>query len=123
MPPSERVKEIFKKYGLTITANLLAAGTVIGAVIGAITNALKSMAKSLENGLKEVGQKTASFLPGLIGSIVSFIFKAAGQAIHILAEHTWLLILAAVAFLIQKVTNKQYINSSKGITPLHQQPQ
>lgn len=36
----ERVEEIFKKYGLTVTAIVLAAGTDIGAVIGAITNSL-----------------------------------------------------------------------------------
>ena len=48
-----------------------------------------------------------SLLPGLIGQIVSFIFKAAGQAIGFLAEHTWLLILAAVAFLVERYIKKQ----------------
>lgn len=37
----ERIKEILKKFGITVTATVLAAGTVIDAVIGAITNALK----------------------------------------------------------------------------------
>ena len=32
-------------------------------------------------------KKTASVLPGLLGSIVSFLFKAAGKAIGFLAEH------------------------------------
>ena len=41
--------------------------------------------------LKTVGAKAASALPGLIGAIVSFLFKTAGQAIGYLAEHTWLL--------------------------------
>ena len=45
-------------------------------------------------------------LPGLIGSIVSFIFKAAGQAISFLAVHAWLLILAVVAFLVERVTKR-----------------
>ena len=95
----ERVREIFKKYGVTVTAIFLAAGITIGAVVGAITNALKSMGNQLANGLKTVGDKAASALPGLIGAIVSFLFKTAGQAIGYLAEHTWLLILAAVVFL------------------------
>ena len=38
----EKIKEIFKKYGVTVTAIFLAAGATLGAVIGAITNALKT---------------------------------------------------------------------------------
>ena len=102
MPLRERVKEIFKKYGVTVTAIFLTAGVTIGAVISTITNALKSMGQQMANGLKAVGAKAASALPGLIGAIVSFLFKTAGQAIGFLAEHTWLLILAVVAFIFEK---------------------
>ena len=87
MPLRERVRNIFKKYGVTVASIFIAAGVTIGAVIGAITNALKSMGK-LANGLKAVGAKAASALPGLIGAVVSFLFKTAGQAISFLAEHT-----------------------------------
>ena len=107
MPLRERVREIFKQHGLTITAIFLAAGVTIGAVVGAITNALKSMGNQLANGLKDVGAKAASALPGLIGAIVSFLFKTAGQAIGYLAEHTWLLILAAVVFIFEKYIKKR----------------
>ena len=107
LPLRERVKEIFKKYGVTVTAIVLAAGVTIGAVVGAITNALKATGKALGKGLKDIGSKLASILPGLIGSIVSFLFKAAGQAIGFLAEHTWLLILAVVAFLVEKYIKKR----------------
>ena len=107
MPLRERVREIFKKYGVTATAIFLAAGVTIGAVVGAITNALKSMGNQLANGLKAVGAKAASALPGLIGAIVSFLFKTAGQAIGYLAEHTWLLILAAVVFIFEKYIKRR----------------
>ena len=107
LPLRERVKEIFKKYGVTVTAIVLAAGVTIGAVIGAITNALRATGKALGKGLKDIGSKVASAVPGLIGSIVSFLFKVAGQAIGFLAEHTWLLILAVVAFLVEKYTKKR----------------
>ena len=103
----ERIKQIFKKYGVTVTAIFLAAGVTIGAVIGTITNALKKLGTDLGNGLKKLGAKAASVLPGLIGAIVSFLFKAAGSAIGFLAEHTWLLILAVVAFLFQKLMKKR----------------
>ena len=107
MPLLERVREIFKQHGLTITAIFLAAGVTIGAVVGAMTNALKSMGNQLVNGLKTVGAKAASALPGLIGAIVSFLFKSSGQAIGYLAEHTWLLILAAVVFIFEKYIKKR----------------
>ena len=106
LPLRERIKEIFKKYGVTVTAIFLAAGVTIAAVIGTITNALKKLGTELGNGLKTLGAKAASALPGLIGAIVSFLFKAAGSAIGFLAEHTWILILAVVAFLFQKLMKK-----------------
>ncbi|KAL9964267.1 hypothetical protein ACROYT_G027885 [Oculina patagonica] len=46
LPLRERIKEIFKKYGVTVTAILLAAGVTIGSVIGTITNALKATGKA-----------------------------------------------------------------------------
>ncbi|KAL9963561.1 hypothetical protein ACROYT_G027081 [Oculina patagonica] len=46
LPLRERIKEIFKKNGVTVTAIFLAAGVTIGAVIGAITNSLKATGKA-----------------------------------------------------------------------------
>jgi len=106
-PLSERVKDIFKKYGVTVTAIVLAAGVTIGVVVSSITNSLKATGKALGKGLKDIGAKLGSLLPGLIGSIASFLFKAAGQAIGFLAEHTWLLILAVVGFLFEKYLKKR----------------
>ena len=93
---------------MTVTAIVLAAGVTIGAVIGAITNALRATGKALGEGLKDIGSRVASALPGLIGSIVSFLFKAASQAMGFLAEHTWLLILAVVAFVVEKYIKKRH---------------
>ena len=107
MPLRERIREIFKKYGVTVTAIFIAAGVTIGAVVGAITKALKATGKAIGNGLKDIGTKIGLLLPGLIGSVVSFLFKTAGQAIGFLAEHTWLLILAAVVFIFEKYIKKR----------------
>ena len=41
LPLRERIRKIFKKYGVTVTAVFLAARVTIGAVVGALTNALK----------------------------------------------------------------------------------
>jgi len=106
-PLLEKVKEIFKKNGVTLTTVLLAAGVTIGAVIGALTNTSKATSRALGNKVKDIGAKLGSLLPGLIGSIVSLLFKTAGQVIRFLAKHTWLLILAVVMFLFEKYFKKQ----------------
>ena len=68
-------------------------------------------ALSEEIGVRErqrtIGQKLGSLLPGLIGSMVSFIFKAAGQVLSFLGEHAWLLILAVVAFFMERLLKKR----------------
>jgi len=47
-PLSGKIKDIFKKYGVTVTAVLVAAGVTIGAVVDTITNALKATGKAWE---------------------------------------------------------------------------
>ena len=90
------MKETFQKYGFTVTAIIFAPGTVIGAIIVALTNSLKAMGIGVGKGLQEIGKKNRILLPSLLGSIVSFVFIAAVQAVCFLAEHTWLLILATM---------------------------
>ena len=106
-PLLERVKDIFKKYGWTLQAVVLAVGVVLSALALAGLNGLKAGTKAVGRGLKTIGQKLGSLLPGLIGSIVSFIFKAAGQVFSFLAEHAWLLILAVVAFFMERMLKRK----------------
>ena len=106
-PLLQRVREIFRKYGWTMQAVVLAVGLVLGALALAGLNGLKAGTKAVGRGLKAVGQKLGYLLPGLIGSIVSFIFKAAGQVLSFLGEHAWLLILAVVAFFMETLLKKR----------------
>ena len=103
----ERVKNIFKKYGWTLQAVALAVGIVLSALALAATNGLKAGTKAIGNGLEAIGKKLGSLLPGLIGSIVSYIFKAASQVFSFLAEHAWLLILAVVAFFMERMLKRR----------------
>ena len=103
----ERVKNIFKKYDWTLQAVVLAVGLVLSALALAGLNGLKAGTKAVGQGLKTVGQKLGSLLPGLIGSIVSYIFKAARQVLSFLGEHAWLLILAVVAFFMERLLKKR----------------
>ena len=107
LPLRERVKNIFKKYGWTLQAVALAVGIVLSALALAATNGLKAGTQAIGNGLKAIGQKLGSLLPGLIGSIVSYIFKAAGSVLSFLGEHAWLLILAVVAFFMERLLKRR----------------
>ena len=107
LPLRERIKNIFKKYGWTLQAVALAVGIVLSALALAATNGLKAGTKAIGNGLKAIGQKLGSLLPGLIGSIVSYIFKAAGSVLSFLGEHAWLLILAVVAFFMERLLKRR----------------
>ena len=102
----EKVKNIFKKYEFTVTAVFLAVGTVIGVVVDSLTKGLKTVATGVGNGLKELGKKIAGILPGLIGVIVSFIFKTPGSVISFLGKNAWILILGVAVFTVERFKKK-----------------
>ena len=62
-PLLERVKDIFKKYGWTLQAVVLAVGVFLSALALAGLNGLKAGTKALGQGLKAIGQKLGSLLP------------------------------------------------------------
>ena len=67
---------------------------------------LSALSRDLGKGLKKIGKKkpSVSFARPHIGSIVSFNFQSCRtrQGISFQAEHTWLLILAVVFFLMER---------------------
>ena len=101
----DRVKLIFKKYGFTVFAVVSAVGLVIG-VVSNLQKGLTSLGKGVGGALKNIGKKIGEILPGMIGAIASFVFKTAGEAVGFLAKHAWLLILAAVTIMIEKLKKK-----------------
>ena len=98
----DRVKLIFKKYGFTVFAVVSAVGLVIGVIVNNLKKGLTSLGKGVGGALKNIGKKIGEILPGMIGAIASFIFKTAGEAVGFLEKNAWLLILAAVMFMIEK---------------------
>ena len=101
-PLLERVKDIFKKYGWTLQAIFVAVGVILSVIALTVKKGFKYGTKVVEQKLKNTNHN-----PGLIGSIVSFIFKAAGQVFSFLSEHTWLIILVVVAFFIEKLLKRR----------------
>ena len=102
----DRVKAIFKKYGFTVFAVVSAVGLVIGFIVSNLKKGLTSLGKGVGGALKTIGKKIGEILPGMIGAIASFVFKTAGEAVGFLAKHAWLLILAAVTIMIEKLKKK-----------------
>ena len=102
----DRVKSIFKKYGVTVFAVVSAVGLVIGVIVNNLKKGLTSLEKRVGGALKNIGKKIGEILPGMIGAVASFVFKTAGEAVGFLAKNAWLLILAAVMFMIEKFKKK-----------------
>ena len=103
----DRVKLIFKKYGFTVFAVVSAVGLVIGVIVSNLKKGLTSLGKGVGGALKNIGKKIGEILPGMIGAIASFVFKTAGEAVGFLAKNAWLLILAAVMFMIEKFKGRK----------------
>ena len=103
----DRVKLIFKKYGFTVFAVVSAVGLVIGVIVSNLKKGLTSLGKGVGGALKNIGKKIGEILPGMIGAIASFVFKTAGEAVGFLAKHAWLLILAAVTIMIEKLKSRR----------------
>ena len=101
-PLLERVKDVFKKYGWTLQALVLA----VGVILAAIALAVKKSTKVINQKLNDVKQQQQQ-QPGFIGSIVNFLFKAASQVFSFLSEHTWVIILVVVAFFMEKMLKRK----------------
>lgn len=56
---------------------------------------------------KRLAKEIAGILPGLLGAIVSVVFRAAGQVFSFLGKNTWLLIAGVAVFLIERVTKRR----------------
>ena len=74
----DRVKAIFKKYGFTVFAVVSAVSVVIGVIVSNLSKGLSKLGKGVGDGLKTIGKKLGEILPGMVGAIVSFLFKTAG---------------------------------------------
>ena len=66
---------------------------------------IKQQLQKIANLLSKVADKMLIALPGIIGSVVSFILKAASTAVGFIAEHVWILAIALVGTLL-KTFNK-----------------
>ena len=115
----ERIRTLFKEQGITIVSILTALGMTLGVLIEALlggptsesttTSDRKGGAREwIENKLKvlarllgKLADKALASLPGIIGSIISWILNKAKEVIGWLPQNLWALI-AGVGVLIYK---------------------
>ena len=111
----ERIRTLFKEQGITIVSILTAVGMTIGVLIEALLGApsastptsggtsggdkkggarewIKNKLKALSQLLGKLADKALASLPGIIGSILSWILNRAKEVVGWLSQNLWALI-------------------------------
>ena len=118
----ERLKELFRRDGLTIGAIITALGMTISTIVLSFLpapstpspspnptpprNSIKQMLVKIANWLLDLAKKALITLPGIIGSIISFLLKKFGEVTLFLSEHLIILFLALLLFVSEFIFSK-----------------
>ena len=107
---AERIRTLFREQGITIASILTAIGMAISALVFALTGSGGSTPTPPQppskGGVREWIKKTklagkaAAALPGIIGSIVSWLLTLLGKTVGWLAENLWALVIAVGGLLL-----------------------
>ena len=117
---AERIRTLFREQGVTIVSILTAVGMAISTLVLALTGGgsaptpapapkgdkgglkewVKKQLRALRGLLANLAGKAAAAIPGIIGSIVSWLLSTAGKAVGWLAEHVWALVIAIAGLLL-----------------------
>ena len=112
---SERIRTLFKEQGITIVSILTVVGMATGVLIEAVLGGpsasapkssgtsggntkggarewIKNKLKALSQLLGKLADKASASLPGIIGSIISWILNRAKEVIGWLSQNVWALI-------------------------------
>ena len=125
----ERLKTLFKEQGITIVSILTAIGMTIGVIVEAIIpgaatpspkpppsqNGVKEWVKkqlhNLAKLLANLAGKAAAALPGIIGSIVSWLLSATGKVVNWFGNNLWAVVVLVAGLLYAAA--KEYISKSR----------
>lgn len=120
---AERIRTLFREQGITIASVLTAIGMAISTLVLALTGGgstvtppaptptppsdkggirewAKKTLQALGRALANLAGKAAAALPGIIGSIVSWLLSTLGKAASWLADHLWAIVLAVGGLLL-----------------------
>lgn len=123
----ERLRTLFREQGITIVSILTAVGMIIGVIVqtilpsssGAATpppskpsssakDWVKKQLSNLGKLLASLAGKAAAALPGVIGSIVSWLLSTTGKVVNWFGNNLWALLILVVGLLYEAA--KKYIN-------------
>ena len=123
-----KLTELFRRRGLTIGSLLVALGMTVSAIALGVTKTSRAggagsntpdtptpdgggpyskaqqIVRRFGDWLKSLASKSAAALPGIIGSIVSFILRAAGTVVGFIGEQLWIFLTAATFYLFNRLT-------------------
>ena len=124
----ERIKTLFREQGITIVSVLTAFGMIIGVIVetfipttGGTTSPtakdatgvkdwIKNQLSNLGKLLADLAGKAAAALPGIIGSIVSWLLSTTGKDVSWFGEHLWTLVVLVAGLLYAAA--REYISKS-----------
>ena len=118
----ERLKTLFREQGITIASVLTAIGMSISTIVLALTGGAASPTSSpppsdvrewvkkqlhhLSELLKKLGMKAIDALPGIIGSIVSWLLSTLGKVVGYMGEHLWTVVLLGIGLFLSEIKKK-----------------
>ena len=126
---AERVRTLFREQGITIASILTAIGMVVSTLVLALTGGgtttitpspsptpspankpglkewVKKHLQALGRALAKLAGKAAAALPGIIGSIVSWLLTLLGKTAGYFAENIWAMVLAVGGLLLMAAKN------------------
>ena len=123
----ERLRTLFREQGITIVSVLTAIGMIIGVIVeaviptsggavtppkppssqGGVKEWVKKQLHNLGRLLANLAGKAAAALPGVIGSIVSWLLSATGKVVNWFGNNLWALVVAVAGLLY--VAAKEWI--------------
>jgi len=125
----EKLRILFKRHGVTIVSLATSVGLIISNIAVALGikpsinttsggnkpnnglpnkayNVAKSTIKRVSGWLKALAQKSAAAIPGIIGSIVSFILKTAGSVVGYVSEYLYIALVGLTIYVFDYLKNK-----------------
>ena len=119
----EKIATLFREQGITIFSVLTAIGMTIGFLVelllpggappplpppppssqGGIQEWLKRQLDAIGKLLARLASKFGAALPGILGSIVSWLLSTLGKTVVWLGEHLWVIGMLVVGFLWNKL--------------------
>ena len=116
---AERLRTLFREQGVTIASIITALGFIVSTLVLALTGGAgveppkpptpskdgikewaKKHLKALGHTLAQLAGKAAAALPGIIGSIISWLLNLLSKTAGWLAENLWALVVAIGGLLI-----------------------